>query len=174
MVYIYRRYDTEKIDRNMKKIIAGGSLTAAGILFGMVDADIGLYHTKISMSGLSFIDIAKEAGSSADMLTLLVLLMPAIACLIGLATAASAFMTFKGYNALNDNVIKILSITSAVLPVVLFAMLSCRSDASTGFTFMSALLGSKVTLYPGAGAMMQVAGGVISAIAARSNMNSAR
>lgn len=170
MVYIYRKYDTEKIDRNLKRMAVAGGLVFIGFFFGFLESKIGYYDASISLTGLSFLEVARESAGGNGFVKA-VFMLPLVSSVMGLALLCVSVLNLRGYEIrVPYKVLMICSIVMALAPVILFALLMFSSTQSSGFGIMGMLLESESKMYPGAGIILQIAGGIIAAISAKSNM----
>ena len=140
---------------NAKWLMAGGLLIALSIMFSAIDARISGMGASIGLSGWDLYNLIKEAGEGPRRYLAYI---PIITALSGAAMATSAYMSMKGKPLLSDKVAMWMSVACIALPVVLFVMLYTNSDSAV--SMMSLFLGD-ITIYPGAGTLMQIAGGII-------------
>ena len=137
--------------------MAGGILIALSILFSTVDAHISGLGASIGLSGW---DLYNQLKGSDEGVRGYVAYIPLITALSGAAIAASAYMSMKGKPLLSDRTVMWMSVACIALPVILFVMIYSNSDSDSAISMMSLFFGD-INIYPGAGTLMQIAGGIM-------------
>lgn len=173
MVYIYRRYDTDKIEKKHKCIIAGGALSVAGVMFGAICANASIDGLSISFSipGYTLIKLCSDyAGSEATMLLFVLLLAPVLGALL----LVNSLMTLRGMASnIRAGYLMAAGIVSAIVPLLLYFVFM-NGVSGDGLSLVEYVLDGNVRVLPGIGSIMQIAGGCFAAISAKSIANEER
>ncbi len=167
-VYVYQ-VDNRKIERHSERketvrggaadprwVLAGGILIAASIFFGFFDMHIEELNMSMSISGWDLLSAWREYSQYSPRSAVLVVFMVSPA--MGAVMAASSWSSFKGYRCLPDMWIKVMSVLTIAIPIVLFVWFC--SQIPDEVSYFSMMLGD-MSMRPGPGLLMQVAGGAV-------------
>ncbi len=129
---------------------------AIGVIFSAVDLRMDEISMSAGVNGLDLIKYAREYKMEG--LRGLSMYFPAISSAIGAAIAASSYMSFKDKGFLRTEQIKWLSLAAAVLSVAFFFLFR---DETGGILILLRLFSDGISMLPGAGLIMQIAGAAV-------------
>ena len=161
IVYIYQKYEEKETYgtgySDPKRILIGGLLIAASILFNVIElhTEIAKVGIDVGFSGWDLKDLMSK-GAPKDAMGFL-LYLPIATPVIGAAVAVTAFLSMKGNDVLSDRQLGLIGLVCIILPAVFFAHMYDLL-ASEGLIDM---LFEEVSLRPGPAMVMQIVGGFI-------------
>ncbi len=167
-VYVYQ-VDNRKIERQDRRVdrplggsadprwmLAGGVLIAVSLFFGFVDMHADTMNISVSVSGWDMLKICfGPMGNGQSSMIGSAFVIPA---LMGASIAVSSWMSVRGTACLPDRWLAMMAVLCIGIHAVLFFMICSQSSSAVSLVSLSV---GNLSVRPGAGLLMQIAGSII-------------